>query len=196
MGDKINPWISIWTEPKKTIKALVLTNPKRGFFFLSSIWFLHFFFLFINFLYLPFFKYIILSIALVILSPFLGALFLSGISYLFFIIGKLLKGKANYLHIRCAFSWSRMPIILDLIIWFSIFVISSSSLLKIDILNTWNSFIFIKWIVVVTAIWAFILLVLAIKKIQRFSLLKTLINISIVYLILLIFILFGLVLFI
>ena len=40
----VNPWFLMWLSPKDTIKKIVQSNPRQGFFFLSAIWFLQFFF--------------------------------------------------------------------------------------------------------------------------------------------------------
>ena len=36
---KINPWTHMWTSPKETMRYLLPTNPKKGFWFFSFIYF-------------------------------------------------------------------------------------------------------------------------------------------------------------
>jgi len=192
---KINPWITMWTQPQKTIRAVVNINPKMGFFFLASIWSLQFFFLFEIYYALKFPIHWALNILIaIIISPIVGSICFYFIGWLLYVIGKLMKGKAVQSHTRCAFAWSRLPLIIDLLMWFSISVFIAELIFarqKIDI-----SFIFINLIAFITSIWSFILLVGAIKEVQKFSLIKALFNVIVVYFILTILILcFSLIIF-
>ncbi len=179
----INPWITMWSQPQKTIRAVINIDPNMGFFFLASIWFLQFFFLFESYysLSLPIHWALTIVVA-VIISPFVGALCFYSIGALLYIIGKLMKGKATFAHTRCAFAWSRIPVIIDLIMWFTIsFFISELIFARVGVDM---SFIFINLIACITSIWSFVLLVGVVKEIQKFSLFKALLNVIIVYLLL------------
>jgi hypothetical protein len=180
---KINPWITMWTQPQKTIRAVIGIDPKMGFMFLASIWFLQYFFLFEAHFAIEFPIHWALSIVIaVILSPVIGSIYFYIMGYLLHVVGMWLKGKASFLHTRCAFAWSRMPLIIDLIMWFVIsFFISQMIFAK----NGYGrAFLFVNIIAFATSIWSFILLIGAIKEIQKFSTFKAILNVVLVYLIL------------
>jgi len=178
----LNPWISMWTQPRKTIRAVINTNPKMGFYFLSSIWFLQFFFLFESYYSIQFpIHWAITLIIAVILSPFLGAIMFYVFGWFLYIIGKGLNGEASYSHNRCAFAWSRLPDIIDLIIWFALSAFLSE--LIFARVGVGISFIFINIIAALTTIWAFVLLVGTVREIQGFSVMRAFVNVVSVYVI-------------
>src|SRR5277367_2964710 len=73
-----NPWLKIWTEPRKTIRGIVHTNPKRAFILLSTIYGLPIAFNFAQNISLetaiPFWAILIASL---ILCPFIGMIGIS-----------------------------------------------------------------------------------------------------------------------
>ena len=177
----INPWFTMFTQPRSTIRKIVDLNPKMGFFYLASIWFLQFFFLFIAYVAFEFpIQYGLALIIAALISPFIGAICFFFFGWLLFISGKWLNGKAKQSQTRCAFAWSRIPVVIDLIMWFVLSAfIAEIVFLKI---NVGVSFYFTNLIAAITSIWSFVLLVVSIKEIQKFSLLKALISVILSYL--------------
>ncbi|MCH9611659.1 MAG: hypothetical protein S4CHLAM102_01290 [Chlamydiia bacterium] len=105
-----NPWIQILFKPKETIQCIVDENPKKQFLALAAI---NGFLAAVN--YAQFLNagramgvQTVLLFAFVSALP-LGALVLTFYSYLIFWMGKLLEGKASYLNVRAAVSWSSVP---------------------------------------------------------------------------------------
>ena len=69
----INPWITIWTSPRKTIRAIVETNPKKDFLLLAAITFMQAFFLYSGYYTWDIAYGFLLSLAVaIIISPFIG----------------------------------------------------------------------------------------------------------------------------
>lgn len=184
---KINPWIAMWTQPQKTIRAVISIDPKMGFLFLASVWFLQFFFLFEAHYTIQFPIHWALTIVVaVIVSPIIGSLCFYFIGWLLYVVGKLFRGKATQVQTRCAFAWSRIPLIIDLFMWLAISFFITELIFSKE--GTDISFIFINLIVALTSVWAFVLLIGAVKEIQKFSLFKAFLNVLIVYVIILLII--------
>ena len=176
-----NPWVAMLSNPSTTIRSIIKTNPRSGFFYLSSIWFLQLFFLCISYLSLSFpIHYGLTILIAVILSPFLGAICLQVFSYFLYISGKCLKGKSKFIQIRCAFAWSRLPFVINLFMWFVLSIFLAELLfVRVGISYTFYSTTLITSI---TSVWAFALLVLSVKEVQGFSLIRSLISVILAYL--------------
>ena len=115
-----NPWISMWTSPRRTIRAIVDSNPKQGFFYIGAIVALQQYFSLFAILSLTFTKPVIIGfVVAVLLSPIIGCLWFFYNGAILFVCGKLLKGKANYLEVCSAYAWSQLPVLINLLISFS-----------------------------------------------------------------------------
>ncbi|MBN2478642.1 MAG: YIP1 family protein [Parachlamydiales bacterium] len=176
-----NPYMTIWTQPRKTIKKILEINPNMGFLYLSAIWFLQIFFLVVSYTEVQFpIHYAITTIIALVISPFIGALVFYFFGWLLYITGKWLKGKATINQTRCCFAWSRMPLVIDLVMWFVLsffaaeFIFAKSKFL--------TSFSFVNLIALSTFVWAFVILVFTVKEVQNFSTIKALINVILSYL--------------
>ena len=184
-----NPWFSMWLSPRKTIRYIVEKNPKMGFYFLSSIWFLQLFFLSYSYaeIRLPFHPLIPVIIA-VILSPIIGGVSFYFFSWILSFTGRWLKGKASHMNLQSAFAWSRIPCIIDFIMWVILFasVIELIFVQKISL----PSLFFISFISSITSIWSFVLLVITVQELQQFSLTKALVNVILTYIIILAILMF------
>ncbi len=125
MEKKINPWLSIWFSPRKTVRYLLDTNPKRAFFklcFISSLSFFVYkegFFLSLVFLKKPLFP-IYLALSLLIFFA-VGILFILFETTLTYLSGRILKGKASWIELRSVVSWSRLPLIVYIFLPFFFF---------------------------------------------------------------------------
>ncbi len=173
----LNPWISMWTNPRKTIKAVLEYNPMYGFFYLAAITFLQGFFFFVLYNGLIFPNFLIASLIALIVSPFIGAGWFYFFSWILFFTGRWFKGKANFHQIKASFAWSRIPLIIDLVTWFSLALfISEPILVKYD----GNfSIVIINLINLTTTIWAFVLLVMSLKEVNRYSYVRSILNVVI-----------------
>lgn len=172
----------MWFRPQRTIRAVININPKMGFLFLAAVWFLQFFFLFETYYSIKFPVHWALTILFAVaVSPFFGGICFYFMGWILYVTGKWMKGKALQSHTRCAFAWSRIPLIIDLVMWFAIsFFVTEVVFAGMQV---GFSFIFMNLIACSTSVWSFVLLVGAIKEIQKFSLIKALLNVIIVYLI-------------
>ncbi|OGN66426.1 MAG: hypothetical protein A2888_00545 [Chlamydiae bacterium RIFCSPLOWO2_01_FULL_28_7] len=179
-----NPWFSILYNPSKTVSYILNTNPKMGFFFLSSIWFLEFFFIYICFFGFPFHvSFFLVLLLAALLSPFLGALGIFIFSAVLYIFSKMFKGEAKFSHIKTITALSKTPYVFSLILWFSLSFFALDMIIDSNKLLDSKHFIII--ISICTTIWSFIILLFSQKQIQKFSVLKSFISISLSYLLIL-----------
>lgn len=114
----INPWVSIWFSPKKTIAKIAHAQPNYGLWLLSAFAGFLFFINVSQFFFLtgPLGFWGVLLMA-ILLSPIIGYLYLSIGSAIVFFIGKLMKGKASYKQVRAALAWSYVPLIVNILMW-------------------------------------------------------------------------------
>lgn len=180
-----NPWLTIWTEPRKTIKAIVNEDPRSGFFYLSAIFALQYFFsfLFMGQYGLKFdLRFLLIFLCAVILSPLIGAFLIYFCTWVLKLTGKLLKGEAPFINLRAVFAWSRAPLLIELGMW--VFFLSFS----LGYINT-ITLIFINIVSIIASVWSFLLLIEGIREVQKFSFMKAAANVLLTYIVFGLFIL-------
>jgi hypothetical protein len=179
----------MFTAPSETIKAIIEYNPKYGFFQLASIFFLQSFFFVVtrHSINLPFNYFLSIIIALII-SPFLGAVIFYINSYFLYLTGKLLKSDAKFSDVLASYAWSKIPVVIDLIMWLTLFIFIKDP--KFFNYSSSVSIIFVDIISISTSIWSFCLLVLSLKTVCKFSTIKAIFNIFLAFLLLFIIISF------
>ncbi|MBX9744588.1 MAG: hypothetical protein K2X08_05195 [Chlamydiales bacterium] len=171
-GLNLNPWRSMWVHPRKTIRWVVNSNPRYGVFCLSTIYILQTLFTLFNFWSLGFkFSHYILLIPSILLAPFLGVIWISLYGRILQFISRLFGGHAPRTHLQAALAWSRLPMVLSLLLWGGLW------------LNHPHQ-VFIQYgpgplVVLLHAglfilhLWTIILFIQAVREVQRFNLLKT-----------------------
>src|SRR5579885_399667 len=128
-----NPWLSIWTRPRRTLAEIVNTNPSFRFFFFCFIYG------FVALLQgaqqsslgLQYSAGLILLIAAIV-GFFIGYISLSVSSLLLLWTGKWIKGKGNYKQVRAAVAWSNAPVAVELVIWLALTAVFGSLLFTED----------------------------------------------------------------
>jgi len=177
----INPWVSMWTRPRKTIRALVDYKPNYGVFYLASL------FAFQDLLYYANWwsfgtKFSPLSIFLgsLILCPLVGLVWVYFAGWIFYFTGRWLHGRASASHLRKALAWSKVPVSINLLVWlgFLIFGVPSAFILEGSHDTGLFSTIFLNFISLATGIWSFVLLVQSIREVQHFSISHSIINVA------------------
>lgn len=174
----INPWISMWSEPRRTIRSIVNTNPKFGVFYLAIIYAVQAFFFLFSHLHLT--TSVHLNILLgVIFSPLVGIFWLCSCGFIFYWIGRGFRGTAPVSHLIAAVAWSNIPMSISLLMWFVLLVASQG----VDLLYYPKgiSSVFILFIAFIVSAWSFVLLIQSIREVQHFSLGKAILNVSIFY---------------
>jgi hypothetical protein len=184
-----NPWLSIWTSPRKTIAEIVSTNPSYGFVFLcfiygfsgilnstqrvaaggSSSW------------------GIVLIAA--IAGVFLGYLSFTIFSFLITWTGKLCGGKAKYKEVRAAVAWSNVPVIVDLLLWFSLIMfvgtaLPSENMAQVSTINEGNAIVVpqspllltIGFLRLALSLWSVVIFISGLSEVQGYSVFKAILN--------------------
>ena len=179
-----NPWISIWTKPKSTIRKIVDYDPNYRLFLLSMIYgFITLVGLAQTFGMGSFFKLPMILIFCVLISPLYGYLMFSICSFFMLLAGKLLKGKALYRHIRIAVAWATVPMIVNVFSWLILlFMFKSELFKKFPVDSTLSSFqvsflFFILMSQLFFNIWSLVLYVNNLAEVQKFSIGKAILNI-------------------
>lgn len=125
----LNPWLSIWVKPRRTIRALIETNVSYRFIALCAIYGFQYMLQVAQFLSLGrnFSLIFILLIALVLCIPVGYILFNISSAFLFW-VGKLIKGKGTFKQVRAASYWSSVPNVVSLVIWVVLMVAHGSGM--------------------------------------------------------------------
>jgi len=181
-----NPWISMWVEPRSTIRSIVSTNPNFGVIYLASIYFLQNFFYFLSQFYLFAFPYSFLILA-VALSPVFGVIWFYMTGLIFYGIGYCFKGKASLSQLVAAIAWSKIPMSVSLLMWIILLIADQG--VELSYYSEGVVSVFIILIALILAAWSWVLLVQSIREIQGFSIGKTLVYIALVYLVVFVLIL-------
>jgi len=162
----LNPWVTIWTQPRKTIRAIVENNPKYGFFYLASILGISSAFFSIYLYKVSKENFLTTLLLNIIIAPFLGIISLYFNSWILQITGKIFKGDAPFMHIRAALSWSKVTYILPICMWLIILAMSPNIIIS---QNEPPTTLFVSLIFLISSVWAFIILLRAIQEVQKFS---------------------------
>jgi hypothetical protein len=186
----IRPWLSIWTQPRQTVRALIDYNVKFRFWILCVVYGLPTLFQTAqNFslgqvLTLPG-----IFLLCLILSPLIGYIGLSICSLLIAWTGRWIGGKGSYLEVRCAVAWTNSTNLVTTFIWLCLTlqfgqILFYEGFIRMPMTvseSAWLSGYFLIQFVV--AIWSFVLLVLGVAEAHRFSAWKSLLNIAMAFLV-------------
>lgn len=186
----VRPWLSIWTKPKQTVRAVINYNVRYRFFILSVLYGLPTVLQTAqnlslgSVLSLP-----AILIGSIIASPILGAIGLLLCSLFLTWTGRWIGGRGSFLEMRCAVSWTNATNIVTVLVWVALIgqfkeIIFYEGFVKMPMTMTesaWlTAYFFIQLIV---SIWSFILLLFAVSEVHRFSVWKALLNIVIAFLV-------------
>lgn len=170
------PWVSMWTDPRSTIRSIVQSNPKYGFWVLSTLYALVSCFYFSNYFSLGLSgSFSVIFVPLILLSPLIGFVWLSFDAWILHWVGLRLKGRAPYQHVRSAVAWAKLPYIFSLGMWVILMVFNPDTAFIQYV--TGVSALFITFITFILNTWAVILLIQAVREVQSFSLLRSISNV-------------------
>lgn len=172
----LNPWISMWNQPRSTIRAIAYNRPTYGIYYLAIIYALQGFFFYANWWSLgvrthyPF--YLTLGI---IVSPIIGIIWLYLMGEFFYLSGRLLHGTATRRQIRAIVAWSALPFTITLAMWVLLLFWSPEHVFIQD--SGPHSSIFVNFITLIAKVWSFVLLLESLREIQHFSVRKAALNV-------------------
>jgi len=179
-----NPWISVWTQPRATIREIVAVNPNRSLWLLAAIYGFSSILSTFQSLYIGHQIGVveILFIAL-LLSPIWGYIGFSIWSFFVYYIGKLFKGAGNFKEVRAAYAWSCPPLIVNAVLWVLLMatfgrelfmnVPETQGLTKLEVVV-----LFLVLLArLVTTIWSLVIYINTLSEVQKFSVWKSVGNI-------------------
>lgn len=187
--NNFNPWFSIWTKPRATIRKIVETDPSYRVFILVGIagianaldrasarslgdhldW-----------------PYVVLMAA--VMGPIIGIIGLYIAGALIRWTGQWLGGKAPLEHIYAAIAWSSVPIVFGLALWIPELIIFREELFTEETPriaeNLTLAYLLLGFIAIelVIAIWALVIFLKALGEVQHFSAWKALANVVLAFL--------------
>ncbi|MCH9625664.1 MAG: hypothetical protein S4CHLAM123_08420 [Chlamydiales bacterium] len=182
----VNPWATIWTKPRDTIKRIVRYNPKHRFVWLS---FLYGFPMLLhtaqNLNLGDTYTTAGIVVVALVLGTFAGMLGIVIASGLIYWTGKWIGGKDNYQNVRSAVAWSNVPNIIAVIAWAVLLYKFQGQLFFEDFED--KNFVGSDMLLVggatfvqaVISIWSFVILVKGLGEVQGFSAWKGVLNVLI-----------------
>lgn len=176
----INPWLHIWTQPRKTMR-LLLARPNYMVLFLAlaggvvSL---------LAWLAFPLFQdpaksKLILLIFIVIGGGIIGILNLYFGSWLYRLTGSWVGGKGTFVQTKCAVGWSNYPVIVGSI-FLILSTISANNLLLQGLFSILNT---------IVTVWSFITFIHLLAEVHQFSVWKSLLSMLIAFILLFVMIL-------
>ncbi len=179
-----NPWISILTKPKKTIREIVELNPNHRLLILSIIYGFCVFLGLAQQLKLgESMSLISIVISAIIFSPIIGYALFSFSSWLILLTGKLIKAKGSFKQIRSVAAWSNVPIIVNLIGWILLMLVFNKTIFEDftakEVLSSAKIgfFLSVGFIQLIASVWSVVIYINALSEIQGFSILFAILNI-------------------
>ncbi|MDN3508767.1 MAG: YIP1 family protein [Candidatus Neptunochlamydia sp.] len=178
----LNPWLSIWVHPRKTIRALVEYNTNYRLVTFCVVYGFQYILQILQYLSLVEGTSLLFVILLaLIFSIPMGYIVFNVLSAFYFWVGKLIKGKGSFKQIRAATYWSTVPMVVTCLVWIVLMVLHGNSFFVVGyeakLVGTAAAIsIGLGIIQLVIAIWGLIILLHALGEVQGFSVWMTLLN--------------------
>lgn len=177
----MTPWITGWTQPGLTIRNVLATNPRQGFWQLIGI----------SALSIAFSASYSHSLGSketpwILFLLLFGLTFCSCILNVYFMgwvlktTGRFLGGSGSSLAFRAVTLWSSLPNLLFALMWVMLIMLKPHSAFILNANH--NTTVLINLIGLTLFCWQFYLLTCMVREVQGFGLVKTLINLVIAYL--------------
>lgn len=191
--EKLNPWITIWTKPRKTMRYIINDNPEKYIKLLAVISGIT------KFLDKASFKNIgdkMPMFGILLLAVFVGSI--SGLILLYINAallkwtGKWIGGKGSIEHIRAAVAWGSIPFIMVSIIWIPELILFGKEMFTTSMPNMESSLFLITIFLVfgviefIVVVWDFFIMCKCLGEVQGFSAWKGFANYLLVGLILIV----------
>lgn len=181
-----NPWFSIWTQPRTTIRSIVSTDPKFGFLVLSVFYGLPLAFNLVqSFGFSSVIPIWAILIGSLVASTFLGVVGISISAGLLFLAGRLIGGKGSFQTIRSAVAWSNVPNFVTILMWIVLLGVFGTQVFGKDFSGTQfigyqaGILFLVMLIETIVSVWGFIILLNTVGEVQGFSIWKALLNVII-----------------
>ena len=180
-GNELNPWLSIWISPRKTMRWIQHRDPDDLVITLAS--FAGFSEILVSASRLNLGDHIEIPVIFamaVVLGPFMGIAGLILISILLWWTGTWLGGVARLNTIRAAMAWSFLPIICYSILWIPQYMLLGDVLFesRVVIFGSKAHLLIVSFNVLrlMIVIWSIVIFLNCLSEVQKFGFWKALIN--------------------
>ncbi len=172
----MNPWLSVWTSPRETIREIVKTNPNRSFGWLCALYGLPTAFSIAqNYSFSAFMPFWAILVASFVLCTVIGAIGISITAWLLHFTGQWIGGKGDYRSIRSAVAWSNVPNSVVIIMWLILIGSFGNFLFTHGFEHAHfggfeTGLIFLVFLIqTIAAVWGFIIMLHMLGEVQGFS---------------------------
>lgn len=165
---QINPWLQIWSSPKKTLRSILEKDPKRfilwlaivggiisGLSWLGYLWF--------NYPYHLAYKNTFFIVAMLIAGGIFGVINLYFGGWLYRLTGSWVGGTGSYTDVKCAVGWS----------WYPFIIAGILGVLSVLASNLWIQFA-LGVLNLIFGFWGFVIFLNLLGEAHRFSAWKAL----------------------
>ena len=163
----MNPWFSVWTKPRQTIRQIVETNPRQSVLLLAvttgSLELLFQVLLRYD-RQVPILFAVLTALVVGALIGF-GNLYLTG--WLYGRIGVSFHGQGSGLQLRAAIAWAELPKLTLFVLWMIFLVVT-----KGELLNTWREGVELSTLGVIAYALHFTSLCIMVSEVHRLNLFK------------------------
>jgi hypothetical protein len=185
-----NPWLSIWTEPRKTVRSIVNTDPKFGFVILSAIYgFPMALNLAQNFSLGASVPAWAILLGALIICTLLGMIGITISTWLLHFTGRWIGGRGSFQTVRTAVAWSNVPNVVTILMGLIMVAMFGRAMFNpafsaTHFMGTQAGIVFIVFLLqAVASIWGFVILLVGLSEVQGFSVWKALLNVLIPFVI-------------
>ncbi len=179
----MSPWKEIWIRPRAAIRGVIESNPNRALWFLASIYGFDSLMnscqkLGLGYTYNQY-AIFLFSAVFSFLWGYLVFAIWSGALYL---TGKIFKGEGTFSTIRAAYAWSCVPLAGNIPLWILLAALFGPQLFTSSLTSgaLTNQQVFVLFLCIIGrltfVIWSLVIFFNALAEVQRYSILKAILN--------------------
>lgn len=160
----INPWGDLWIHPKKTIRHLIDTSPKKIIIWLVIISGVLSAISTIGMIWLRYpdresAHHPLFILATLVAGAILGIIYLYFWGWLFSLTGNWIEGKGNFTQVKCAVGWSHWPFI----------IVNILNIISMLVVQTFWLQVTFSILTLIAAIWWIVIFFNVLGEAHRFS---------------------------
>ena len=118
---------------------------------------------------------IFLIVLAFLFSPIIGAVYFYYSSFIIYLVRRWIGGNALYKDVLCAFSWSQIPVLINLMMWLLLLIFSKDLIFSMNSLEEPGN-IFVNFIFIISTIWSLVIIIQGVAEVQGFSILRSIGN--------------------
>ena len=180
----VNPWLGMWVKPRQTIRTVLdERSTNYRFLWLCLIYGLQYMFQASQFMALGQSSSLLMILLFsVILAIPVGYIVFNVMSFFYFLLGKIIKGKGSFKEVRAATYWSSVPLVVSIVVWVVLMVMHGNNLFVpgyekqlVGMAVSLN--VVFGFVQIAIGIWGLVILLHALGEVQGFSAWMALLNV-------------------